>query len=78
MYAPCMNSFSSVINRLGGAAAVAKFVGEQPGTIQQMKSRESVRPKYWPGLIAMARKKKIAGVTHAALAQIAADQQRAA
>lgn len=66
-----MQSFSDLIDQLGGAAAVARFAGLKPGTVQQMKSRDSVQPRYWPFLIKLAQQKQVAGVTHDALIQLA-------
>lgn len=63
--------FAQLFVRLGGAAAVARFAGLKPGTVQQMKARDSVQPRYWPALIAMARQAKVAGVTHDTLIQLA-------
>lgn len=66
-----MDSFPTLIDKLGGAAAIAHFAGEKPGTIQQMKNRENVRPEYWPALIAFAEKRGVPGVTTDLLTKLA-------
>jgi hypothetical protein len=65
-----MESFSSLIDCLGGAAVVAKFAGGKPGTFQQMKARNSVPTEYWPALIALAQERGVAGITHEYLTEL--------
>lgn len=81
-----MNSFAQIIDQLGGAAEVAKFISERRpadeemkrGTVQQMKARDSVHPFYWPDLIAMAQERRLDGVTHEVLIALAARRRSAA
>ena len=66
-----MDSFASLIDKLGGAAKVAKYTGEQPGTVQQRKRRNSFPPETWPKLIEMARLRGLEGVDEAFLLKLA-------
>lgn len=72
-----MDSFPTLIDKLGGAAAIAHFAGEKPGTIQQMKNRKNVRPEYWPALIAFAQQQGKPGVTAELLTQLAVKAAKA-
>lgn len=70
-----MTTFSSLIDRLGGAAAVARFMADRgtpvaAGTIQQMKMRDRVNVRYWPALIDMAAEQGVAGITYPALVKM--------
>jgi hypothetical protein len=50
-----MDIFETLIEDLGGAAKLADFTGEKPGTVQQRKARNNFPPETWPNLIAWAR-----------------------
>lgn len=57
---------ATIIERLGGCKTVADWLGEKPNTVSHWKGRRI--PAYrWPDVVAMARSKKIAGVTFDAL-----------
>lgn len=76
MYRKDMDSFSSVITALGGPAVVGPAIDAEADTVRKMAARRSVRSKYWPALIRLARVKKVAGVTTANLTSIAAIEAR--
>jgi hypothetical protein len=65
-----MHSFTEVIDRLGGSAAVARGLGRRAGTVRQWRNRNSVPPVHWSRLVAYARARGEAGVTHEILAGI--------
>lgn len=69
MYSADMNDVSSMITALGGPAEVGRAIGAKPDTVRKMGERKSVRAKYWPALIKMARVKKVPGVTLANLSR---------
>lgn len=70
-----MSEISSMIKALGGPTEVARAIGAKPDAVRKMSERKSVRAKYWPALIKMARVKKVAGVT---LANLASAHQKGA
>lgn len=66
-----MDTFPDLIETLGGAAVVARAVKQDPGTARQWKARNRIPPAYWPGIVALAKSKKIGGVTMEKLATLA-------
>lgn len=71
-----MDSFSSIIDALGGPAVVAPAISANTEAVRKMASRNSVRPEYWERLIDLARERRVAGVTYAALTRIAPPRKR--
>ncbi len=67
-----MDTFTSVIDTLGGSAVVARGIKANPGTIRQQRLRDSVPPEYWPRLVAFAVEQGRDDVTLAKLAELAA------
>lgn len=66
-----MVNFSTLIETLGGAAKLADFTGEKPGTVQQRKARNMFPPETWPNLIAWAQSLGRSDVDEAYLVQVA-------
>jgi len=67
-----MRSHSQILKALGPTAVAAAFGLKQPSTVHSWVQRNSIPPKYWPGIVEFARNTRVAGVTHAALAEAAA------
>jgi hypothetical protein len=66
-----MVNFETLIQNLGGAAKLADFTGEKPGTVQQRKSRNMFPPETWPDLIRWAHSRGRPDVDEAFLVQVA-------
>lgn len=66
-----MDTFASLIESLGGAAKLADFTGEKPGTVQQRKARNNFPPETWHSLIAWAHSLGRADVDEAFLVRVA-------
>jgi hypothetical protein len=69
-----MTTFEDVFEAFGGATMLASAIGIRPGHAQTMKSRGSIPPEYWSRIVNAARERRIKGVTHQALSQIAAQR----
>ena len=78
MYRLSMDSFSSLIMKLGGPTAVAADLDLEPGTVQKMKDRDSIKPKHWPRFVQLADEKGVEGVTLELLARLATRHSEAA
>lgn len=65
-----MQSFTEVISRLGGPAAVALILNAKVDTVRKMAERDSVPTEHWQALIDVARDKRVRGVTYAGLAKM--------
>lgn len=63
-------SFTAIIDALGGHASAGLLLGIPPGTASAMKSRDSIAPRYWPRLIKVCAIHDVAGVTYETLARI--------
>ena len=50
---------NSLIDALGGGAAVATGIGEQPVTVRAWKPRNKIPPEYWLRLIEFASNKGV-------------------
>lgn len=72
------DSFADLIEKLGGAAKVAKSTGEAPGTVQQRKARDSFPPETWPKLIELAQQSGLTNVDEALLLSFTRPRQRKA
>jgi hypothetical protein len=66
------DSFSRIIEALGGPAAFGAAIGIPDSHARAMKTRDSIPPEYWPATVRTAETKGIAGVTADAMAKIAA------
>lgn len=67
-----METFAQVIDALGGSAVVARGIGEDPGTVRQMRRRGSIPSRYWPRIVVFAATRGRNDVTIDILAQISA------
>jgi hypothetical protein len=72
-----INSFSEVIDKLGGPAAFGRAVGMTPNTAKQARRRDSLSPEYFSDAANAARERGIAGVTVERLVQLAAERRKA-
>lgn len=66
-----MQSFSQIIDTLGGPSEAARKLGTSQQNAWQMKDRNSIPPKYWPRII-----ETIDGVSLSQLATLAAKRSR--
>lgn len=66
-----MTTFASIIDDLGGGAAVARAIGEEPGTVRQWKGRNSIPADRWPRIVRLAGEKGEDAITYEHLAKLA-------
>lgn len=66
-----MDSFSALIDKLGGPAKTARAVDMDPGTGRQWKRRNNIPATYWSKLIDHARDRRVKGVTIEMLGKLA-------
>lgn len=71
-----MDSFASLIDKLGGPVEVAKVLGQTPDGVRKMRQRDRVDPTHWPTLVELAKAKQVRGVTVASLATLAVGRPR--
>ena len=69
--APALDSFSDIIEAMGGPAAFGAAIGIPDSHARAMKTRDSIPPEYWPRTVRAAEAKGLAGVTAAVMAAIA-------
>ncbi len=51
-----MDSHADIIKALGGYLKVAEALGLPSGTVSAMKTRNSIGPEHWAGVVAEAKK----------------------
>lgn len=79
-----MDTIDSVLDALGGVTKVSTYLsvwlGEPVpvGTVSAWKTRGSVGDRYRPGLVLMARERRVAGVTFESLTLMHANKARVA
>lgn len=71
-----MNSFSDVIDALGGTAKFASAVGMKPNTAKMAKARDSISPSWWPAVVKAAEERG-EDITLERLAALAAERRSA-
>lgn len=54
---------AELVDRLGGTGIVAKALRVKPGRVSAWKRRDRVNSDYWAGLVALARDRRVRGVT---------------
>lgn len=59
----CMMQISDLIEVLGGDVIVAKHVGCKPATVRSWRHRDSLPLTAFPQIVALAKKKRVPGVT---------------
>lgn len=67
-----MDSFSAVIDALGGAASFGEGIGVSDSHARTMKARDSIPPAYWEKTVALAVLRGVQGVSFALLARLSA------
>jgi hypothetical protein len=50
-----MRTVSDIIEALGGSASIARELGLKASAVSEMKRRQSIPVKYWPGLIRLSQ-----------------------
>lgn len=65
-----MQTFSQIIDALGGYAKAADAIGVPTGTVSAWKTRDSIPPAYWHRLVNAATAMNLAGVSLEALARM--------
>ena len=65
-----MQTFSQIIDALGGYAKAADAIGVPAGTVSAWKTRDSIPPAYWHRLVNAAGSQGIAGVSLETLARM--------
>lgn len=72
-----VNSFSDVINALGGTAKFARAIGMKANTAKMAKSRDSIAAEWWVAVAAAAADAGRPDISVEKMAELAA-QRRAA
>jgi hypothetical protein len=72
-----MDSFSDLIDKLGGAAAVAVVLGIPESHARTMKARDSIPVERWERVVGAAKARGLSGVTYEALTKLAASKRSA-
>lgn len=65
-----MQSVSDIIDKLDGASAVAKLLHLPATTVASWKSRKSIPPKRWAGIVEAARERGVEEVTYEKLVEV--------
>ena len=73
-----MQTFTDVINRWEKPSDLAEDLGEEVGTVRQWRNRDTLPDRVWKATVEAAERREIPGVTLEVLAEIAAQQARAA
>lgn len=66
-----VESFNSIIDAFGGAAAFSAAIGIPNSHARTMKARGSIPPCWWPQVITEARARGLVWVTYEGLAALA-------
>lgn len=69
-------SFTEIIDALGGGYALGGRMGLPTGTTSAMRTRDSIAPGYWPQVIQIAEAVGLAGVTYETLARLYAARRK--
>ena len=72
-----VNSFTDVIDALGGTAKFARAVGMKPNTAKMAKARDSISPGWWPAVVKAAEEAGRLDITAEKLMALAADRRAA-
>lgn len=67
---------TEVIKKLGGPAAVAAMLGRPYTTVHSWQHRKVIPPSAWAELVAVAREKRVRGLTFEALAAMPKPKRR--
>ena len=73
-----IDTVAKLIDAFGGTSAFARAIAIKPSTAGEMKRVQSIRPRYWPAIIAAARARGIADITAETMLQIASGASEAA
>ena len=58
-----MQTISQIIEAFGGPSALAHEIGRPVATVSAWKHRGKIPANYWPDLVALARTKRIKGLS---------------
>lgn len=70
-----VNSFTDVIDALGGTAKFARAVGMKPNTAKMAKARDSISPGWWPAVVEAAKEAGRDDITSDRLIALAAQRR---
>ncbi|MBR2819815.1 MAG: hypothetical protein IKE60_34415 [Reyranella sp.] len=73
-----MDTFIDIINAWESPTILADDLGEEIGTVRQWRNRNKLPDRVWKAIVMAAQRRAIEGVTLERLAEIAANQTRAA
>ena len=68
-------TFSSIIEALGGSAALGKIIGKPIGTASAMKTRDVIPPAYWDAVVSGATEAGLADISHELLSKLYASRR---
>lgn len=71
LYGTDMDSFTNLIDKLGGPVAVAKAIRQGDAAVGKWKIRNSINARHWPDLVKLAAEKRVKGVTMEKLCDLA-------
>lgn len=68
-------TFASLIDALGGSAALGRIIGKPIGTASAMKTRDVIPPAYWRAIVQAAGEAGLKDVTHELLSGLYAQRR---
>jgi hypothetical protein len=63
-------SFSSIIEALGGSAALGRIIGKPIGTASAMKTRDVIPPAHWDAVVRGAAEAGLTDINHELLSKL--------
>lgn len=66
-----MHSFSDIISRWPSCEEFARDVGTKGVNARSMRQRNSIPARFWPKVVESARQRRIEGITHELLSELA-------
>ena len=70
-----MDSFSDVIEELGGPASIGEGLSEDPAKIRMWKHRNAIPSSQWAAFVELAKSRGIAGITFELLGMLASEKR---
>lgn len=68
-------TFTALIDDLGGSAGLADILGASVGTASAMKTRDVIPPAHWDAVVRAASERGLNGVSVETLARLYADRR---
>lgn len=65
-----MYTVPDIFHAFGGPGEISKAISVKPSTASEMKRRKSIPVRYWPDLVASAKRRGIRGISYETLVQL--------